>query len=181
MIARGFRLPAFVGVIVFLAVTAMACGAEPAASPADVIKSAPTPTATMAPETVAGPTPTRAVKSAPTIAPESLGADYPEAQWVPADGSNFTPSRRGVADVSYVVLHAMFGSLDGTVSRFENPTSDVSAHYLVGRNGTSVQMVREQDIAWHAGNWPYNQQSVGIELEDLQQYLNGPWATQAMY
>ena len=24
-------------------------------------------------------------------------------------------------------------------------------------------MVPERDIAWHAGNWPYNETSIGIE------------------
>jgi len=39
----------------------------------------------------------------------------------------------------------------------------VSAHYVICRDGTVVQMVRDDDIAHHAGNLPYNQQSIGLE------------------
>jgi N-acetylmuramoyl-L-alanine amidase len=48
--------------------------------------------------------------------------------------------------------------------------SEVSAHYLVHENGRIVQMVREEDRAWHAGKsfWKgerdMNSVSVGIEM-----------------
>ena len=41
----------------------------------------------------------------------------------------------------------------------------MSAHYLVKRDGTVLQLVRDDDIAYHAGNWDYNQESIGIEHE----------------
>ena len=34
---------------------------------------------------------------------------------------------------------------------------------MVGSAGQVAQMVPERDIAWHAGNWPYNETSIGIE------------------
>lgn len=42
-------------------------------------------------------------------------------------------------------------SLEGTVAWFRNKASQVSAHYVVGRDGTVVQMVHDNDTAWHAG------------------------------
>ena len=75
--------------------------------------------------------------------------------------------------VSLVVLHYTASlSFTGTVSWFLNPASEVSAHYLVGRDGEIAQFVDEADIAWHAGKaaeWPagtggVNSRSIGIEL-----------------
>jgi hypothetical protein len=40
-----------------------------------------------------------------------------------------------------------------------------SSHYVVCRDGTVIQMVRDRDIAHHAGNFPYNERSIGIEHE----------------
>lgn len=42
-------------------------------------------------------------------------------------------------------------TLDGTVAWFRNRESQVSAHYVVGRDGRVVQMVHDRDTAWHAG------------------------------
>ncbi len=44
---------------------------------------------------------------------------------------------------------------------FENPASEVSAHYCVDAD-TTIQCVREEDIAWHARGG--NANSIGIEL-----------------
>ena len=41
------------------------------------------------------------------------------------------------------------------------------------------QLVREKDIAWHAGNWLYNQTSIGIEHEGF--VSDSSWFTKAMY
>ena len=51
-----------------------------------------------------------------------------------------------------------------------NPKSKVSCHYLIGQNGKILRLVKEKNIAWHAGksNWKnytnLNQNSLGIEL-----------------
>lgn len=44
---------------------------------------------------------------------------------------------------------------------FENPSSQVSAHYCIDAD-TTIQCVREEDIAWHARGG--NTSSIGIEL-----------------
>ena len=53
-----------------------------------------------------------------------------------------------------------------------NPESEVSAHWLIGRDGTVVALVPEERRAWHAGagGWgevtDVNSRSIGIELDN---------------
>ncbi|WP_425091944.1 N-acetylmuramoyl-L-alanine amidase [Tropicimonas sp. S265A] len=53
-----------------------------------------------------------------------------------------------------------------------NPEAQVSAHYLIARDGHSIQMVDEAHRAWHAGagQWgaitDVNSHSIGIELDN---------------
>ncbi|MDH6228150.1 N-acetyl-anhydromuramyl-L-alanine amidase AmpD [Streptomyces sp. MJP52] len=102
--------------------------------------------------------------------------DYAPALWVPADASNYTVGRTSA--ITHVVVHVTQGSYAGSISWYQNPSSDVSAHYTIrSSDGQVTQSVREKDTAWHArsGN-PY---SVGIEHEG---YVSDPaWFTDAMY
>ena len=51
-------------------------------------------------------------------------------------------------------------------SWFANCSAEASAHYVVqSSTGNVTQMVDEEDVAWHAGNWDYNERSIGIEHE----------------
>ncbi len=51
-----------------------------------------------------------------------------------------------------------------------NPVSEVSAHYLIDRDGSLIQMVEEPMRAWHAGAGAWggkgdvNSRSIGIEM-----------------
>ncbi|RKF24153.1 N-acetylmuramoyl-L-alanine amidase [Micromonospora globbae] len=111
----------------------------------------------------------------------TLSADYPPAAWAPASTSNYTvASRPGSHPVTYVVIHVTQGSYAGSISWFQNPAAQVSAHYTFrSSDGAVTQSVREKDIAWHAGNWTYNTRSIGIEHEG---YVDNPaWFTDAMY
>ena len=47
----------------------------------------------------------------------------------------------------------------------KSPRAHASSHYVVSRRGRIVQLVHLSDIAWHAGNWKVNTQSVGVEHE----------------
>lgn len=60
---------------------------------------------------------------------------------------------------------------DASLQRLTDPAAQVSAHYLIDRDGSIRQLVDECDIAFHAlGNWrgkPYvNVRSIGIELQN---------------
>jgi N-acetyl-anhydromuramyl-L-alanine amidase AmpD len=92
--------------------------------------------------------------------------DYPLAmRFVPA---KYYEPRRAPRAIRRIIIHITDGgpNINGTVSWFRNPIKDgkprkVSAHYIVGRNGEVVQMVPENDVAWHAGS--ANGDSIGIE------------------
>lgn len=101
-------------------------------------------------------------------------------KYVPACSSNYSNYSRGSGDVSYVIVHTMEGSYSGSISWFQNCSSQVSAHYSVrSSDGEITQSVDEADVAWHAGNWTYNERSIGIEHEG---YVSQPstWYTDAM-
>ncbi len=100
--------------------------------------------------------------------------DYPGAIWKgPAAPGNFQTGRLGV--IRFIVLH---GTGKGqnvpcdaplaqyAVNWFKDPASEVSAHYVVTRQGEVWQVVREVDTAYHAGKGTgYNRPSIGIEGE----------------
>lgn len=75
---------------------------------------------------------------------------------------NFTKGRGG-KKISFIVMHWFgVGTLKSADNRFMSPTGGASAHY--GISGKTVyQWVKEEDTAWHAGNFDANQKSIGIE------------------
>ncbi|GAA1641006.1 hypothetical protein GCM10009733_042560 [Nonomuraea maheshkhaliensis] len=107
--------------------------------------------------------------------------DYPPAAWVAASSSNYRVSDRETSyNIDKVVIHVTQGSYAGTISWFQNPSAQVSAHYVVkSSNGAITQMVRDKDVAWHAGNSSYNNRSIGIEHEGF--VNDASWFTDAMY
>jgi len=108
-----------------------------------------------------------------------VGAQYPGARWVPADSSNYS-SRLGES-IQYVIVHTTQGSYSGAISWFQNPSSNVSAHFVIrSSDGEVTQMLQESVNGWHAGNSTYNRRSIGIEHEG---YVADPgrWYTDAMY
>jgi hypothetical protein len=112
-------------------------------------------------------------------ATRSGGADYGRAVWRPAHYGNYTDANRGPGMVEEIVLHVAQGSYPGTVSWFQDPAANASAHYVVSPKGRVAQCVRDEDIAWHAGWWPTNRRSIGIEHAG---YIGNPrWFTDAMY
>lgn len=81
--------------------------------------------------------------------------------------SNHSGRRPANVKLEGVVIHwwddpAKNPSLNGVVSWFKNPASQVSAHYVV-ENGTVVQMVTDDHVAWHAGGPHWNNRTIGIE------------------
>lgn len=80
----------------------------------------------------------------------------------PADPSNYTTGRAVPID-TIIIHHAATTDFNGIGATFRNPARNASAHYGVGSNGNVDQYVNEGDTAWHAGNWPVNQRSIGIE------------------
>jgi N-acetyl-anhydromuramyl-L-alanine amidase AmpD len=65
--------------------------------------------------------------------------------------------------VNYVVIHDIEGTALNALNVFQDVTSGVSIHYIVDTDGTVYQVVHDKDIAYQAGNYWYNQRSIGIE------------------
>lgn len=73
--------------------------------------------------------------------------------------------------VTILVLHYT-GMPDGdeAIARLVDPDAKVSAHYVVREDGSALQLVDENDRAWHAGRsrWgnieDINSASIGIEI-----------------
>lgn len=73
--------------------------------------------------------------------------------------------------VTCIVIHATATSgIDSPKEWLCNPESGVSAHYLIGLDGQTFQLVDENNVAWHAGKSEWggkkgvNAFSIGIEL-----------------
>lgn len=111
--------------------------------------------------------------------------DYPGALWAPAHSSNYKAANRTQDyPIKYIVIHTTQGSYNSAINWFgmdHGSAGPTSAHYVIrSRDGEITQTVREKDIAYHAGNWTYNTQAIGIEHEG---WINDPnaWYTDAMY
>lgn len=91
-------------------------------------------------------------------------ANYPRAEWRPADPSNYTNANREAShNITKIVIHVAEGYFSGTIRVFKQRNYGASAHYVVSRRGRIAQCVRNEDIAWHAGWWDTNKHSIGIE------------------
>jgi N-acetylmuramoyl-L-alanine amidase len=76
------------------------------------------------------------------------------------ESPNFS-SRNGTK-IDMIVLHFTDGpSARSAINHFLDQASQVSAHYIVDRNGDIYQMVRDTEKAWHAK--AANPRSIGIE------------------
>lgn len=90
--------------------------------------------------------------------------------WLPSP--NFGPRRDGLSPSLIVLHYTAMDSAQAALTRLCDPVHEVSAHYLIGADGTLWQMVHEEDRAWHAGagEWcgqkDINSRSIGIELDN---------------
>jgi N-acetylmuramoyl-L-alanine amidase len=71
-----------------------------------------------------------------------------EIAWHPVP--NFWVGRGGER-VQAVCLHVSEGSRGSVLNWFGDPSSDASSHYLVNKDGSVWQFVREEDTAWANG------------------------------
>lgn len=69
--------------------------------------------------------------------------------------------------IDTIVIHSMDGTLAGSTNWFRRAGGTNSAHYGVGIEGNIVSWIPENCVAYHAGKYPVNQRSIGIECEDM--------------
>jgi N-acetylmuramoyl-L-alanine amidase len=74
-------------------------------------------------------------------------------------------------DIKYIILHGTWmQSTQEALDRLCDEASEVSCHYLIDEDGTLYQLVKDSQVAWHAGlsAWgediSLNQYSIGVEL-----------------
>jgi N-acetyl-anhydromuramyl-L-alanine amidase AmpD len=92
--------------------------------------------------------------------------DFVGARWVAASSANYRRADRpDDYSIDRVVIHVVQGGYASALKVFQDPSHKAAAHYVVRKDGRVAQTVRELDIAYHAGNWNYNERSVGIEHE----------------
>lgn len=112
---------------------------------------------------------------------DTASTDPAAMMWAPAHTNNYTVANRpSDSPIKYIVIHFTQGSYTSALNWFQNPSAGVSAHYTIrSSDGQITQSVSEKNIAYHAGNWTYNSQSIGIEHEGY--ISDGTWYTDAMY
>lgn len=79
-------------------------------------------------------------------------------------------SKRSVKIDTIIIHYTGANRILSTIYWFQDKQSKVSAHYVIGRDGRIVQMVDDENKAWHAGASYFrgkknvNNFSIGIEL-----------------
>ncbi len=85
---------------------------------------------------------------------------------------NFGARRDGLLPSLVVIHFTGMAVLDEALERLCAPEHEVSAHYLVARDGRLFRLVDEEHRAWHAGHGTWggladiNSRSIGIELDN---------------
>lgn len=98
----------------------------------------------------------------------SVSPHNPLAVWVPS--KNYNARQATLIVLHYTREDSAQRALHTLTTR--NASGPVSAHYLIGRDGTIYQLVAEDQRAWHAGDsfWAggddVNSRSIGIELDN---------------
>jgi len=91
---------------------------------------------------------------------------------IDAPSPNCGPRRDGMAPGLIVLHYTAMDSAERARDWLCDPRSEVSAHYLIGRDGRLWRLVGEDLRAWHAGagSWrgkdDINSRSIGIELDN---------------
>jgi hypothetical protein len=106
-----------------------------------------------------------------SIHPLNAPADYGPAEWFPTPEAGKWTAGRGAGAIDRIVIHDTEGGWDASVATLQNDAGK-SVQYIVGTDGRVGQFVHEGDTAWHAGNFYYNQKSIGIEHVG---YMNQPY------
>ena len=88
------------------------------------------------------------------------------------DSPNCGPRRDGLRPRLVVLHYTAMKDAAGAIRHLCNPKAEVSAHYVIARDGDISQLVDENLRAWHAGAGAWggcddiNSRSIGIELDN---------------
>lgn len=93
---------------------------------------------------------------------------FKRPKWVPTP--NFGDRKRGVKPSMIILHYTDTKDTQEALDYMMDARREVSAHYVVERDGHVIQMVKDQKRAWHAGKayWrgerDINSHSIGIEI-----------------
>ncbi|MFI2368877.1 N-acetylmuramoyl-L-alanine amidase [Streptomyces sp. NPDC018833] len=92
--------------------------------------------------------------------------DHAGAEWTAASRGNWRLADRPEDyGIDRVIIHVVQGSYPTALKVFKDPGHGAATHYVVRKDGHVAQMIRELDVAFHAGNRSFNERSIGIEHE----------------
>ena len=84
---------------------------------------------------------------------------------------NFDLPKRGKKNIIFIIIHYTgMKKENDAIKRLCNPTSKVSSHYFIKKNGKVLNLVPDLYTAWHAGKSKWkkfkslNEYSIGIEI-----------------
>ena len=86
---------------------------------------------------------------------------------------NFDLPERDKKLIKFIIIHYTGMKVESkAIERLVNPKSKVSTHYFIRNDGTIINMVPDEYVAWHAGvsKWKnfksLNKYSIGVELSN---------------
>ena len=86
---------------------------------------------------------------------------------------NFDLPERDKKLIKFIIIHYTGMKVESkAIERLVNPKSKVSTHYFIRNDGTIINMVPDEYVAWHAGvsSWKnfkfLNKYSIGVELSN---------------
>ena len=84
---------------------------------------------------------------------------------------NFSLPKRTKNRIKFIIIHYTgMKKESAAIKRLQDPKSKVSSHYLIKKNGETINLVPDLYEAWHAGvsRWKHfkslNKNSIGIEI-----------------
>lgn len=92
-------------------------------------------------------------------------------QYIGENKNYSSPSYR--TGKNLIVVHHMAGVLTPIQCNNALKGRGGSIHYAIGNDGSIGWGIDEDEVAWHAGNWPINQRSIGIETSNSA--VGGDW------
>lgn len=85
---------------------------------------------------------------------------------------NYSPQPNSMKKI---VIHTTMGSYGSSVGWLLSTNSQASCHYIISEDGSQcTQLVRDNQVAWHTGNWDYNLSCIGIEHSWFYEHHEGP-------
>jgi N-acetylmuramoyl-L-alanine amidase len=104
--------------------------------------------------------------------PQQQTLPPPDRQTAPPSSQNLSPNFDARRPNFVILHHTSNANVEQSLRVLTDPARRVSAHYLIARDGSVIELVEPAARAWHAGDsyWAgqsdINSASIGIELDN---------------